>query len=124
MHTHTHIHTYVCMYVCMYVRTYVYTRVYTKVSGLAAWSENCKWYSSLSLGTVISYFMSQSSEFCRHNHLCCFFTSNTKGKHIFRYRLSLETFGYPFVRTYVHAYVHIYIVEETKRRNLMKLFIT
>jgi hypothetical protein len=23
------------------------TRVYPKVSGLATWSENCKWYSSL-----------------------------------------------------------------------------
>jgi hypothetical protein len=27
-----------------------------KVSGLAAWSENCKWYSSLPLGTVVSLF--------------------------------------------------------------------
>jgi len=27
-----------------------------KVSGLAAWSENCKWYSSLPLGTVLSLF--------------------------------------------------------------------
>jgi hypothetical protein len=27
-------------------------RVYPKVSGLAAWSENCKWYSSLPLGAV------------------------------------------------------------------------
>jgi hypothetical protein len=33
-----------------------YTRVYPKVSGLAAWSENCKWYSSLPLGAVISLF--------------------------------------------------------------------
>jgi hypothetical protein len=31
-------------------------RVYPKVSGLAAWSENCKWYSSLPLGAVISLF--------------------------------------------------------------------
>jgi hypothetical protein len=31
-----------------------YTRVYPKVSGLAAWSENCKLYSSLPLGAVIS----------------------------------------------------------------------
>jgi hypothetical protein len=32
------------------------TRVYPKVSGLAAWSENCKWYSSLPLGTLVSLF--------------------------------------------------------------------
>jgi len=41
--------------------------------------------------------VSQSSEFCRHNPLCCFSTSNTKGKHVFRYRLSPETFGYTLV---------------------------
>jgi hypothetical protein len=28
----------------------------SKISGLAAWSENCKWYSSLPLGAVISLF--------------------------------------------------------------------
>jgi hypothetical protein len=33
-----------------------YTRVYPKVSGLASWSENCKWYSSLPLGAVVSLF--------------------------------------------------------------------
>jgi hypothetical protein len=27
-----------------------------KVSGLVAWSENCKWYSSLPLGAVVSLF--------------------------------------------------------------------
>jgi len=31
-------------------------RVYPKVSGLADWSENCKWYSSLPLGAVVSLF--------------------------------------------------------------------
>jgi hypothetical protein len=31
-------------------------RVYSKVSGLAAWSENCKWYSSLLLVAVVSLF--------------------------------------------------------------------
>jgi hypothetical protein len=31
-------------------------RVYPKVSGLAAWSENCKWYSSLPLGAVVLPF--------------------------------------------------------------------
>jgi hypothetical protein len=33
------------------------TRVYPKVSGLTAWSENCKWYSSLPLGAVILLFI-------------------------------------------------------------------
>jgi len=33
--------------------------------------------------------------------LCCFSTSNTKGKRMFRYRLSPETFGYTFV--YLHS---------------------
>jgi hypothetical protein len=32
------------------------TGVYLKVSGLATWSENCKWYSSLPLGAVVSLF--------------------------------------------------------------------
>jgi hypothetical protein len=32
------------------------TRMYPKVSGLVAWSENCKWYRSLPLGAVISLF--------------------------------------------------------------------
>jgi hypothetical protein len=31
-------------------------RVYPRVPGLAAWSENCKWYSSLPLGAVVSLF--------------------------------------------------------------------
>jgi hypothetical protein len=31
--------------------------VYPKVSGLAAWSENCKWYNSLPLGAVVSLFL-------------------------------------------------------------------
>jgi hypothetical protein len=30
--------------------------VYPKVSGLAIWSENCKWYSSLPLGAAVSLF--------------------------------------------------------------------
>jgi hypothetical protein len=33
-----------------------HTRVYTKVPGLAAWSENCKLYSSLPLGSIVSLF--------------------------------------------------------------------
>jgi hypothetical protein len=31
-------------------------RVYPKVSGLATWSKNCKWYSSLPLGAVVLLF--------------------------------------------------------------------
>jgi hypothetical protein len=31
-------------------------RVYPKISGLAAWSENCKWYRYLPLGAVVSLF--------------------------------------------------------------------
>jgi hypothetical protein len=30
------------------------TRVYPKISGLAAWKENCKWYSSLQVVAVVS----------------------------------------------------------------------
>jgi hypothetical protein len=38
------------------------------------------------------YFVSQSSEFCRYNPLCCFSTS-VYCYCLFRYRLSPETFG-------------------------------
>jgi hypothetical protein len=38
------------------------------------------------------YFVSKSGEFCRHNPLCCISTSVCCCS--FRYRLSLETFGY------------------------------
>jgi hypothetical protein len=38
------------------------------------------------------YFVSQPSEFCRHNPLCCFSTSVYCCERIFRYRLSPETF--------------------------------
>jgi hypothetical protein len=33
-----------------------HTRAYPKVSGLATWRENCKWYSFLQLGAVVSLF--------------------------------------------------------------------
>jgi hypothetical protein len=35
---------------------YTHVRVYPYVSGLAAWNENCKQYSSLPLGAVVSLF--------------------------------------------------------------------
>jgi len=47
--------------------------------------------------TLYRYSVGQSSEFCHHNPLCCFSTSNTKGKRIVCYRLSPETFGYTLV---------------------------
>jgi hypothetical protein len=45
------------------------------------------------------YFVSQSGEFCRHNHLCCFSTwvYCCCCCCLFRYRLSPETFGYTLV---------------------------
>jgi hypothetical protein len=43
------------------------------------------------------YFLSQSSEFCCHNPLCCFSTSVYCCKRTLRYRLSPETFGYTLV---------------------------
>jgi hypothetical protein len=70
-----------------------FTRVYLKVSGLATWSENCKWYSSLPLGAVVSLFY----EFSLHNHVCYFSTSVYCCKRIFRYGLCPETFGYTIV---------------------------
>jgi hypothetical protein len=44
------------------------------------------------------YFVSQSSEFCRHNPLCCCFSTSVYCFCLFHYRLSPETFGYTFVQ--------------------------
>jgi hypothetical protein len=49
---------------------------------------------------IYRYFMSQSSEFFRHNPLCSISTSVYCCKHIFHYRLSPETFGYTPVRSF------------------------
>jgi hypothetical protein len=91
-----------------------------KVSGLAAWGRELQMYSSLPLGTVVSLFCEQSSEFYRHNPLCCFSTSVVAVVIVivvvvvvvvviiiiiiiiiicclFRYQLSPETFGYSLV---------------------------
>jgi len=43
------------------------------------------------------YFMSQFSEFCRHNSLCCFSTSVYFCCCLFRYWFNPETFGYSLV---------------------------
>jgi hypothetical protein len=42
--------------VTFYLHMTRYMRMYPKVSGLAAWSENCKWYSPLPLDAVVSLF--------------------------------------------------------------------
>jgi hypothetical protein len=47
------------------------------------------------------YFVSQSSEFCLHNPLCCFSTSVYFYCCLFRYRVSPETFGYTLIRVCV-----------------------
>jgi len=43
------------------------------------------------------YFASDSSKFCNHNPLKGTAVSNAKGKCIFHYHLSPETFGYTLV---------------------------
>jgi hypothetical protein len=44
------------------------------------------------------YYVSQSSEFSRHNPLCCLSTCVYGCTRLFRYRLSPEIFGYTLVR--------------------------
>jgi hypothetical protein len=73
------------------------TSLYPKVSGLAAWSENCKCTVLCHWVQLYCYFVSQSSKSGRHNPLSCFWTSVYCCKRIFRYRLSPETFGYSLV---------------------------
>jgi len=69
-----------------------------KISGLAALSDNCKWYSSLPVGAVVSLVCeSQSSEFWCHNTSCSFSTSVYCCKHVFCHQLGMETFGYTLI---------------------------
>jgi hypothetical protein len=49
------------------------------------------------------YFVSQCSEFCRRNPLCCFSASVYCCCCLFRYRLSPETFGYTLL--YLHSFL-------------------
>jgi len=65
------------------------------------------------------YFVSQSSEVCRHNPLCCFSTSVYCCKYIFHYQPSLETFVYTLVydNTLVHAVV------KTERTATARIFL-
>jgi len=66
-----------------------------KVSGLAAWSGTANGTALCHYVQLHRYFVSQSSEFCRHNSLFCFLTSVYCC--LFRYRLNPETFGYTLV---------------------------
>jgi len=43
-------------FIVLGIDTGIAVRLYPNVSGLAAWSENCKWYSSLTLGAVLPPF--------------------------------------------------------------------
>jgi hypothetical protein len=47
------------IYIYIYLFIYLLQNksAYPKVSGLAALSEKCKWYSSLPLGAVVSLFL-------------------------------------------------------------------
>jgi hypothetical protein len=77
-----------------HTHTHARTHARTKVFGLAAWSENADGTALCHYVQLYRYFVSQSSEFCRHNPLCCFSTSVYCRKRIFHYRISPETFGY------------------------------
>jgi len=92
-----------------------FTRIYPKFSDLAAWSENCKWYSSLPIDTVVSLFLSQSSEFCLHIPLCCL---SPVYYFLFRYRLSPENFRYNFVLK-IACWIAVVI-----GRNVLKFMLT
>jgi len=88
------------------------TKVYPKVSGLAAWSENANGTALCYYMQLYSCFMSQSSEFCRHNPLCCSSASVYCCRRIFRYdsvRKLLDTPSfyprYPILKTLSISYI-------------------
>jgi hypothetical protein len=72
--------------------------------------------------SCIAIIVSQSSESCRHNTLCCFSTSVYCYCCLFRYRLSPETFGYTLVRTLNGARSHVeYSDEKCEQMSLEQL---
>jgi hypothetical protein len=96
-----------------------YTRVHPKVSGMATWHENCRWYSSLSLGEAHRYFVSQSSEFCRHKPLCCFSMSVYCCKRIYLYRLNgIWTASFSI---WFSCFVKWYLIENYNFRHEQKI---
>jgi len=79
-----------------------YTRVYPKVSGLTAWSENCKTANGTALCHLLQlyrYFLSQFRDL-----LCCLSTSVYCCCCIFRSD-SPENFGYTLVCIYIYMCV-------------------
>jgi hypothetical protein len=84
----------------------VFTRVYPKVSRVATWGKNCKWYSSLQLGAVVSLFC---ESVCHHNTLCCF-SSVYCCKRIFLYGLNPESFGYTLVHFLFNSVFTVVVV--------------
>jgi hypothetical protein len=91
------------------VRTYIHTHIRGCIQKFPDWLPGARTANGTALCHRVQlyrYFMSQSSEFCRHNPLCCFSTSVYCCKHIFSYRLSSETFGYILVRPSIHTYTH------------------
>jgi hypothetical protein len=69
------------------------------------------------------YFVSQSSEFCCHNPLCCFSTTVYCCKCIRRYRLSPEAFGYTLVLLALTAWSRS-LLEKLVVTQLFKKFLT
>jgi hypothetical protein len=75
-----------------------FSRVRGRIQKFPDWPPGARTANSTALCHYVQlyrYFVSQSSEFCRHNPSCCFSTSVYCC--LFRYRLSPETFGYTFV---------------------------
>jgi hypothetical protein len=59
--------------------------------------------------SCIAIFVSQYSEFCCHNPLCCFSTSVCC---LFRYGVSPETFGYTLLHMFETGSVHVKVVPD------------
>jgi hypothetical protein len=67
------------------------SKVYPKVPGLAAWSENCKWYSSLPPGAVVSLVNFVSITLCVASQRVFIVAS------VYSSSTHPETFGYTLV---------------------------
>jgi hypothetical protein len=76
---------------------YTHSNVPASIQKLPDWPPGARTANGTALCHQVQlyrYFVSQSSEFCRHNPLCCLLTSIYCCKRIFHYRLSPETYGY------------------------------